>query len=557
MDITKSHLFAELEKLSLNSVKSVQDGQMLNGLDAYLHVSRPIEAVLQAKMEEIDNSGGGIVLLIGIAGDGKSHLLSRMKEKFDWSQESYYNDATASCSPNKTAVATLKEALVDFSDKVIETTSRKLVLAINLGKLNAFIEDEDVNSKYSEIVKATKGIFDDDDTTDEIETDRIKIVLFAKEQMFEIYPDGEQEYPVEAKFLSGILEKIVNGDENNPFRKAYLADAEDEFASLNPILLNYKILESPSVRDSIVKIIIEAIVRFKLIITPREFLDFIYSIMVYRSPEPYEEKRDFFKALLPTLLFGGGENLIQKSVSHLDPVVCSSTRHDSLLAELFTSYAIPQRLRDEMVDARMPDQLLERVDVFYSNNGRDIEATTKFVFRLWHILDYHSESAVYTAFMSLLARVLNKQDDAYLQIYELVSRTIPRHFGSFTENDHMIPINVQGGKYKLFASINLAPQEIITQFDPSHPSRFPTSFYLKWKVGEKDVKLKVDYQLFEYLCGLDQGRLVTSYENDKNLVFNNFVRDLATRANLDEITILKCDGTHRNLKNTFGSVRFS
>jgi len=557
MDIMKCHLFSELEKLRLNSNKSVQDGQLLNGLDAYLHVSRPIETILHRKMEEIDNGGGGIVLLIGSAGDGKSHLLSRMRSEFDWDSTSFYNDATASCSPNKTAVETLKEALSDFSDDTIHSTTRKLVLAINLGKLNAFIEDPEVQVRYSEIVKATAGIFDDDDATVETETDRIKIALFANEQMFEFHPDCGREYPVEAKFLSDILAKIVNGEDDNPFRKAYLIDKEDEDSSLNPILLNYKILESSAVRDAIVKIIIEAIVRFKLIITPREFLDFVYSIMVYRSPEPYEEKRDFFKALLPTLLFDGGGNLIQRSVSRLDPVVCSSTNHDNSLADLFTSYSIPQEMRDAMIDARIPDQLLDRVDVFYSNNGRDIEATTKFVFRLCHLLDYHSESGVYIEFLGLLAQVLNRESGAYLQIYELVSRTIPRHFGSFTENDHMIPINVQGGEYKLFANIDLKPQEIVTQFDPSHPSRFPLSFHLKWNVGADEVVLKFDYQLFEYLSGLDQGRLVTSYENDKNLAFSNFVRSLAEKASLDEITVLKYDGGHKSLKTTFGSVRFA
>lgn len=557
MDITKCHLFKEFEKLSLNSIKSVQDGQSLNELDVYLHVTRPIESVLREKMEAIDRSGGGIVLLIGSAGDGKSHLLSQMRAEFSWDPMSFYNDATASCSPNKTAVETLKEALSDFSDESIETTSRKLVLAVNLGKLNAFIEDSEVKDRYSEIVKATAGIFDDDDSTDEAETDRIKIVLFASEQIFEIYPESEETYPVEAKFLNDILEKIVNGAENNPFRKSYLADKEEEDSELNPVLLNYKILESYPVRDAIVKLIIEAIIRFKLIITPREFLDFVYSIMVYHSSEPYEEKRDFFKALLPTLLFEGGTNPIQRAISRLDPVVCSSTKHDNSLGELFTSYAIPERIRDEMRDVRIPDSLLDRVDVFYSNNGRDIEATTKFVFRLWHTLDYHSESAVYTKFVRLLAQVLDKQEDAYIQLYELVSRSIPRHFGSFTENTRMIPLNVQGGKYKLFATINLAPQEIVTQFVPHRPSRFPLFFYLRWAVDGKTIGLKFDYQLFEYLSELDQGRLVTTYENDKNLTFSNFVRGLAEKANLSEITILKCDGTQKLLKNTFGSVRFS
>ena len=37
----------------------------------------------------------------------------------------FYNDATASSSPNKTAIETLKEALRDFSDENLYGTQKK------------------------------------------------------------------------------------------------------------------------------------------------------------------------------------------------------------------------------------------------------------------------------------------------------------------------------------------------------------------------------------------------------------------------------------------------
>ena len=74
----------------------------------------------------------------------------------------------------------------------------------------------------------------------------------------------------------------------------------------DPLILNYELLSIHDVRNSIVMTIIEAIIRFKIIITPREFLDFIYSIMIY--PHDYKEKKDFYEALLPTLMYSGNEN---------------------------------------------------------------------------------------------------------------------------------------------------------------------------------------------------------------------------------------------------------
>ena len=138
--------------LSQHSVDSVQNGNAFTNWDEYMHVERPIESKLKEKMDEIDNAGGGIVLLVGSAGDGKSHLISCIKKKSDWGDGSFYNDATASSSPKKTAIDTLKEALVEFKDENLYKTTKKLVLAINLGKLNALIDDEDIKTDYKEIV---------------------------------------------------------------------------------------------------------------------------------------------------------------------------------------------------------------------------------------------------------------------------------------------------------------------------------------------------------------------------------------------------------------------
>ena len=101
--------------LSQSSVHSVQSGITLSKLDAYLHVERPVESRLLEKILSIDEVGGGLILLVGSAGDGKSHLISKVKAVCDWDDTCFYNDATASSSPKKTALDTLKEALVDFN----------------------------------------------------------------------------------------------------------------------------------------------------------------------------------------------------------------------------------------------------------------------------------------------------------------------------------------------------------------------------------------------------------------------------------------------------------
>lgn len=367
--------------LSQHSVDSVQNGKSLTEWDEYMHVDRPIENKLYESMDEIDSVGGGIVLLVGSAGDGKSHLLSRIRQISDWGDGCFYNDATASSSPKKTAIDTLKEALVDFKDTNIQNTTSKLVLAINLGKLNALIDDEDFKSEYRGIVEVVAPIFDDDDTTPPVDTERVKVVMFVNQQIFEFHATSS-DYQIESQFLSSIMERIVKKEDVNPFYKAYKEDLEAGVCTKNPIILNYEMLSLAEIRNCIVMTVIEAIVRFKMNITPREFLDFLYSIMVY--PKEYNEKKDFYEALLPTLLYCGSQNMIQKAISKLDPLKCSSTKHDKQLSVLFTSYSIPKSYFSVEELSHLPSELIKRTNEFYSNNGRDIERTTKFVFRLKH-----------------------------------------------------------------------------------------------------------------------------------------------------------------------------
>lgn len=547
--------------LSQHSVDSVQNGIAFTNWDEYMHVDRPIESKLMEKMDEIDKAGGGIVLLIGSAGDGKSHLISRIKQMSDWGDGSFYNDATASNSPKKTAIDTLKIALVDFKDTNLYSTNKKLVLAINLGKLNALIDDKEFQSDYHEIVNSTLPIFDDDSTTLPINTERVKVLMFTDEQIFELLVDSSSEIPVDSDFLSKIMEKIVAKTNDNPFYVEYTTDIANGASPKDPIILNYKLLCIPEVRNTIVHTIIEAIVRYKLIITPREFLDFLYSIIVYPHYDEYvdghKEKKEFFEALLPSLLYCGGENMIQRAICKLDPLKQSSTEHDKQLSVLFTSYSIPSSYLTEQQTSALPVDLLKRTNEFYANNGRDIEKTTKFVFRLKHLLSYHTESEVYKSYLALLKGIFNKDVHKMQEIYNVVSKAIPRHYGSFYEKSNMVPLNIQGGRYRLFGSLQLKPERVKSYHSELYKNEFLLRFDMEWKFPDAPVRLRMDYQLYSYLNELNRGKLALSYENEKDLTFSRFVRRLVEKCNCEqEITVVRSDtGVLELSESSFGNIQ--
>lgn len=542
--------------LSQHSVDSVQNGKSFTKWDEYMHVDRPIESKLCEKMDEIEAAGGGIVLLVGSAGDGKSHLLSRIRQMSDWGDNCFYNDATASSSPKKTAIDTLKEALADFKDVNLYKTNNKLVLAINLGKLNALIDDEEFKSEYKEIVDSTWPIFDNDDTTPPVDTQRVKIILFVNQQAFEFHTNITGQC-VESHFLSAIMDKIVSNDSANPFYKAYQDDIANGVSLKDPIILNYELLSIHEVRNSIVMTIIEAIIRFKIIITPREFLDFIYSIMIY--PHEYKEKKDFYEALLPTLMYSGNENIIQKAICKLDPLKHGSTEHDKQLSILFTSYSIPETFFDASQLANLPSELIKRTNEFYANNGRDIVRTIKFVFRLKHLLDYHTESNVYASYLEILKGIYKKDVHKMQEIYNIVTKAIPRHYGSYYGKANMIPLNIQGGRYRLFGNVQLKPEPIQPYYSQTEHNEFLLRFNMSWRFPDSSITLRMDYQLYSYLYELNRGKLALSYENEKDLTFNRFIRQLVEKCDCEqEITVITADSQEMTLsESAFGNIELT
>ena len=379
--------------------------------------------------------------------------------------------------------------------------------------------------------------------------------------MFELYPDKEGYTAIASRFLSSILDKLVSptaSGKENPFYAAYTEDLKNNISPKNPILLNYQLLMFPEVRRTIVLTVIEAIIRFKLAITPREYLDFIYSILVPMEISKYKENVSFYESLLPTLLYAGGANTILEAVSHLDPMKYSNTIHDKDLSLLFTSNRIPDGFLPVTSSGdKLPNVLLERVNKFYENNGRDVERTTKFLFRLQHVLCYHSESATYNSFLKTLKGVFSNDFDEIQEVYNLVSETISRHNGSYSQKANVVPLHIQGGRYKLFAQLQMEPLEPNYSFFVEKPWEFYPRFKLRWDIPNKEeVGLMMDYSLYSYLYDLRNGKLAVTYENEKNIEFSHFLRKLASLSDCaKKMTVVKVGSEDLTLQKTMISVQ--
>jgi hypothetical protein len=67
----------------------------------------------------------------------------------------------------------------------------------------------------------------------------------------------------------------------------------------------------------------------------------------------------------------------------------------------------------------------------------------------------------------------------------------------------------------------------------------------------------MDFQLYSYLYELNRGKLALSYENEKDLTFSRFVRQLIEKCNCEQdITVVTSDTQELELsESSFGNIQ--
>lgn len=544
-------LIKAFRRLSQGSRQSVQSGNELDDFDKYLHIDRPIDRAVRDAMDSIRIEGGGILFLVGSAGDGKSHMIATLKTEY--SDFEFCNDASESPWPNVESIDALKIFLNDFKDSTLHTTSAKMLVAINMGKLSAFIDNTDVQANFKEIVSCGKTLFDEDNLCHE-ETKRVRIVSFANHQIFELFPENKNiTYPIDSLFIKKVLDKITSKDNDNIFRTAFNKSMPIG-SDFDPCYINYQLLCIPAIQDAIVKIIIEAIIRFKLMLTPRELFDFIYRIVVPDNYATFNPSKDFFSSLLPTILFGGGDNKILKCLTLLDPLKHGNITHNDYLSELFTSIEIPDEPSFNGLQEKLHQRFFAILDEYYKNSRSNVEDISRFLFRLKHLLEYHSESDEYRAFLEILCGYYNNDVDRLFPLYETIQRSIPHFYGSYTDKPNVVPLDIQGREYKMFVSCeNLKPDpQGSIPFNRSNRNKFVVEIDTQWKVNES-ISLKIEYQLYEYLCKIQQGKLAQADDRNHNLSFSEFINKLVRQTDFrDKVIILTSDNQQLTLSRIFG-----
>lgn len=544
--INKECLIQELSRLKESSKEAVEGLNNFSKFKKYMHIPRDAQDELEKLILNAEKQEGAqLILVCGSVGDGKSHIISYFKDKYPeiMSKFTLHNDATESLEPEMTSMDTLNEVLDNFSDDKVKTSTQKFILAINLGTLNNFIDSEYGNrfELLREYVKEKKILETTIESNKFDESKSFQFVNFSDYHIFTL-KDGR----VHSKYVKSLIDKITSESEINEFYQSYKKNCSQCKNCYNcPVKANYELLSKSEVQESIVQLLVQCIIKNKIIVSTRALLNFLYEIIISRSyvdvnSPMFKEKiaklnnQDYIKALTPNILFSHKEmSVIFEALNTLDPLNIRNVQVDDFIIKFNNSTEIMEYFKDHIDYPKT--YLGNATDIdFDTNEGRSIRPELlKLFIRSYYLCGkgniFSLNDEVYDRFINHMY-LWNKGDKSIRKtLYNEVREGILKWNGE-AEKEH---INIFIGKNQIKYRTS---EEIELKLDISNlPSnedtnliKFLTKLELKYKNDKLDNScgIDVDYSLFELLSKVTSGYRPNKKDKNHFIKFIEFVNKL-------------------------------
>jgi len=523
----------------------------LNDIQKYLHVEREVQTKLSEIIEQSANlDKPQLVLVCGNVGDGKSHVLSYLNSKIN-GRFYIHNDATESHNPEESFVDTLDEVLRTFQDEHLGQSDNKVILAINLGTLNNFLDGK--GEKYSKLKAYVKrvGILDSDEVTSDEHfnlSSPFQYVNFTDYQLYELTESGAT-----SEVVSQLFDRIFNADENNPIYKSYQS-FKAKFQSFNsPIIYNYDFLCSKENQAIVVDLMVKSIVKSKGIVSLRSILNFIHDIIIpiqfrVNTTTELEEAhsrtkaKDYAQAILPYYIFEHPElsNLFA-IIAEEDPCNIRSEKIDDSIVKITNTGDIKGFMESHYSDrtylGNLPD-LARKIQ-------KDRTILTKLHTRLLYFENseaYGIDDKDYAQYLSYLYHINNGTKSEIKKLYQLVINACKKWNGNPNATDTIIiEIGQKQKKYRILQTFKPKPlppsvsdkhQAVIKKFLPQLKVNF------EGRNGEK-IRLYIDNGLLKLLSRVDEGYRPNKLDKNSYINFINFLNKLIAAE--QEVKTLKID----------------
>ena len=533
---------SELRRLSKLSAEAVQNLDHFDPLKEYMHITRHTEIdfrQLLLKIAEVNHKQ--LVLVCGSAGDGKSHLLSYLKySDQDRILDSYtiINDATESDAPNQTAIETLAERIAAFRDDRLSDGGReKVVLAINLGMLNNFIDSE--QGKYFRKLKQyvlNNNIFSVAQPLPFNKNEFFHHIDFSNYQLYTLTADGAR-----SDYLTELFEKVFGNNTCNPFYNTYINQGSTcPHHTQCPVRHNFEFLMKEDVRKLLIQRIIEVCIKDKLVITSRDILNFIFDAVV--SPD-FDEKKLWN-------LLSNPAKFLETYISYTTPMLIFENRGTSSLIDCMTENTANSdniENRDcDVLDFYAADDITpivlselngsEYSDILHSiglsaiDNGRDPlkKYVYKFLRNYKKLTDGQELKAdqLYLSFVQDLYHAYAGNIKHLKNLYSSVKHSIYSWNGTYGTD--LICIDDSSDDYSILEQLNIrydvaqgSGDDEILQFAPVITVRFSN------ETKTEQVSFSIDYSLYRVIKAMKDGYCPTSQDRNIHADFSSGIMALS------------------------------
>ena len=525
-------LTEELNRLKESSREAVENINQFSEFKQYMHIEREVQKDLEQILSDAKNSvESRLILVCGSVGDGKSHLLSYFRNQDEELRDEFifHNDATESFSPNKTSIEQLNELLDPFCDEKLGHNQSKIILAINLGTLNNFIDSEygDRFTMLKEFIITNKILELEINNTKVSKDSHFQYINFTDYHIFTL-----ENAQVKSEYIKSIINKVVSDDSDNVFARAYRECCEHcEYAFKCPIKENFNLLRNEKIQNSLVELLVKATIKYKVIISTRALLNFVYELIVpttyldvnlgeFKDRINRMQLNQYISALLPNVIFEHKElSAIFEAMHQLDPVNLRNSSIDDFIIQFnneddYLSYL---------------DEYVEYENTYILENAGNAEKSSilKFVIRACYLAITKEqlllEDKIYDDYIRNLY-YFNKGDKLKLkEMYNKVKNGILSWNGDAGKDYMNISVGQKQTQYSIKEKIELRPDTSnLKQDTATEIKKFMTSITLGFKNEniDKGYFIDIDYNLYTLLDDINHGYYPN--KRDKNQ-FINFV----------------------------------
>lgn len=532
---------SELRRLSKLSAEAVQNLESFDPLKKYLHVVRNTEADFKHLMTAVSGvTHKQLILVCGSAGDGKSHLLSHLKYNDPdglLAEYAIINDATESNAPHETAIETLAGRIAPFrDDRIDDGGCEKVVLAINLGMLNNFIDSvQGQNFQGLRNYVLNNNIFN---VAGSLQFDRNSVfqhIDFSDYQLYTLTADGAK-----SDYLKELFSKVFARNENNPFYNAYMESSSCPHHAHCPVRHNFEFLMNPDIQTQLIQRLIEICIKDKLIVTSRDILNLIFDAIA--SPD-FDDK-NFWKTIsnpvkflesyiaytTPMLVFenNGTSDLIDRMTFHSAQSDNIEYRDQEVLS-FYAADDITDAVKSTLGESKYANILLQHNLSTIDNSRDDLKKYIyKFLMHYQQLADPNTlaSDTIYNSFIKDLFHSFAGNRVNLRGLYKAVHRSIYAWDGVY--GNDLICIDDSNDDYCILEKLSVESDVLpgsgeaeILQFSPSITVRF------KDEAETGKIRFSIDYSLYKLIMAMQNGYCPTSQDRNVHADFASGVKALS------------------------------